>query len=106
MTRPIRLGVAPIAWSNNDMLELGGDTPLETCLRESRKAGFSGTETGVKFPMNPKVLSPILAKHRLNLARLAPITGGEHDAARAGGRHDGISDGPRASRRAPGAGSA
>jgi len=64
---PIKLGVAPIAWSNNDMLELGGDTPLETCLREERKAGFTGTETGVKFPMDPKVLGPILKKHKLAL---------------------------------------
>ncbi|MCB1501505.1 MAG: myo-inosose-2 dehydratase [Bauldia sp.] len=67
MPGPIRLGVAPIAWSNNDMLELGGDTPLETCLREERKAGFSGTETGVKFPMDPAVLGPILKKHKLAL---------------------------------------
>lgn len=64
---PIHLGVAPIAWSNNDMLELGGDTSLETCLKETRKAGFTGTETGVKFPMDPKVLGPILKKHRLQL---------------------------------------
>jgi inosose dehydratase len=64
---PVKLGVAPIAWSNNDMLELGGDTPLETCLKEERKAGFTGTETGVKFPMDPTVLGPILKKHRLAL---------------------------------------
>ncbi|MEP0321997.1 MAG: myo-inosose-2 dehydratase [Nitratireductor sp.] len=64
---PIHLGVAPIAWSNNDMLELGGETSLETCLKETRKAGFTGTETGVKFPMDPKVLGPILKKHRLKL---------------------------------------
>ena len=67
MPGPIKLGVAPIAWSNNDMLELGGETPLETCLKEERKAGFSGTETGVKFPMDPKVLGPILRKHKLAL---------------------------------------
>jgi inosose dehydratase len=67
MPGPIRLGVAPIAWSNNDMLELGGETSLETCLKEERKAGFSGTETGVKFPMDPKVLGPILRKHKLAL---------------------------------------
>jgi len=64
----IRLGVAPIAWTNNDLPQLGGETGLETCLKESREAGFSGTETGVKFPMDPKVLGPILARHRLALA--------------------------------------
>ena len=31
-----RLGIAPIAWSNDDLPELGGDTPLETCLAEAR----------------------------------------------------------------------
>jgi len=67
MPRTIHLGVAPIAWSNNDMLELGGETSLETCLKETRKAGFSGTETGVKFPMDPAVLGPILKKHKLAL---------------------------------------
>ena len=28
----IKLGIAPIAWSNDDMPELGGDTPIEQCL--------------------------------------------------------------------------
>jgi inosose dehydratase len=63
----IRLGIAPIAWTNSDLPQLGGDTSLETCLRESSEAGFSGTETGVKFPMDPKILEPILAAHRLAL---------------------------------------
>jgi inosose dehydratase len=62
---PIRFGVAPIAWTNNDLPQLGGETTLETCLRETRKAGFSGTETGVKFPMDPTILAPILQKHKL-----------------------------------------
>lgn len=64
---PIRLGIAPIAWSNSDLPELGGDTPLETCLAESRAAGYSGTETGVKFPLDPAVLGPILRRHELAL---------------------------------------
>ncbi|HZP19225.1 MAG TPA: myo-inosose-2 dehydratase [Bauldia sp.] len=64
---PVRFGVAPIAWSNSDLPQLGGETTLETCLRESRKAGFSGTETGVKFPMDARVLGPQLASHKLKL---------------------------------------
>jgi inosose dehydratase len=63
----IRLGIAPIAWTNSDLPQLGGDTPLEVCLAESRAAGYSGTETGVKFPMNPQALGPVLAKHGLSL---------------------------------------
>jgi inosose dehydratase len=63
----INLGVAPIAWSNDDLPELGGDTPLETCLKESRAAGFSGTETGGKFPMDAATLGPLLDAHGLKL---------------------------------------
>ena len=44
----VQLAVAPIAWSNSDLPQLGGDTPLETCLRESREAGFTGAESGAK----------------------------------------------------------
>ena len=46
----VKLGIAPIAWSNDDMPELGGDTPLEQCLSEASEAGFSGIESGGKFP--------------------------------------------------------
>jgi len=62
-----RLGIAPIAWSNDDLPELGGDTPLETCLSEARLAGFSGVETGGKFPKDPTTLGPILKAHDLGL---------------------------------------
>ena len=27
---PVRIGANPIGWSNDDMLELGAETPLET----------------------------------------------------------------------------
>ena len=64
----VQLAVAPIAWSNSDLPELGGDTSLDTCLRESREAGFTGTETGVKYPMDPEVLGPKLKSYGLQLA--------------------------------------
>lgn len=62
-----RLGIAPIAWSNDDLPELGGETPLETCLFDARKAGFSGVETGGKFPRTSAELGPILEEHGLDL---------------------------------------
>ena len=40
----VKLGIAPIAWSNDDMPELGGETSLEACLSEARQAGFTGVE--------------------------------------------------------------
>jgi inosose dehydratase len=63
-----KLGIAPIAWSNDDLPELGGDTSLQTCLRESREAGFSGVETGGKFPKTAAELGPELETFGLQLA--------------------------------------
>ena len=67
MSLQIELGVAPIAWSNDDLPQLGGDTPLETCLREAREAGYTGIERGGKFPGDAAVLGPILAAHDIRL---------------------------------------
>ncbi len=63
----VKLGIAPIAWSNDDMPELGGDTSLETCLSEARQAGFTGIESGGKFPKTSKELIPILNKFDMKL---------------------------------------
>ena len=63
----IKLGIAPIAWSNDDMPELGGETTLEQCLSEASKAGFTGIEFGGKFPKNSKELIPKLEKENLHL---------------------------------------
>ena len=63
----IKLGIAPIAWSNDDMPELGGETTLEQCLSEASKAGFTGIESGGKFPKNSKELIPKLKKENLQL---------------------------------------
>lgn len=58
---PIRIGANPIGWSNDDLQEIGGTTPLETCLAEAREAGFEGMELGHKFPREPQALKAALA---------------------------------------------
>lgn len=63
----VRLGTNPIAWSNDDLRELGGATPLETCLREAHEAGFEGIEMGHKFPLDAAMLHAVLASHGLDL---------------------------------------
>jgi inosose dehydratase len=63
----IRLGINPITWTNDDLPALGGDTPVETCLAETREAGFAGTEMGGKFPKSTYVLEPLLKSHGLAL---------------------------------------
>jgi inosose dehydratase len=63
----VRLGTNPIAWSNDDLRELGAATPLETCLSEAHQAGFVGIELGHKFPRTIPELRAVLARHDLTL---------------------------------------
>ncbi len=63
----VRLGINPITWTNDDVPELGGDTPLETCLGETAEAGYAGTELGGKFPRDSRALGPILDHYGLAL---------------------------------------
>jgi inosose dehydratase len=63
----IRFGASPIAWINDDMPELGGDTPVETVLEDIEELGFSGVELGGKFPRDPGLLGAMLSSHRLEL---------------------------------------
>ena len=63
----IKLGIAPIAWSNDDMPELGGDTPIEQCLEEAKTSGFEGIELGGKFPRNKGIIKFLLKKNDLKM---------------------------------------
>ena len=49
----IKLGIAPIGWTNDDLPELGGEIPFEQCISEMAAAGFEGCEVGNKFPKDP-----------------------------------------------------
>lgn len=62
-----RLGIAPIAWWNDDLEELSDDVSLEECLRQAAVAGFTGMETGRRFPMDMTELGPILARHGISV---------------------------------------
>ena len=63
----LKIGMSPISWSNDDLPQLGGSTSLETCLRETRQAGYTGTELGGKFPRDRESLGKVLAEHDLKL---------------------------------------
>lgn len=58
-----KLGIAPIAWWNDDLPELSDDVSLEECMSQAREAGFTGMETGRRFPMDAAVLGPILKQY-------------------------------------------
>jgi inosose dehydratase len=63
----VRIGINPLTWTNDDMPELGGETPLETCLAEAKEAGYEGIELGNKFPREAKALRAVLEPHGLAL---------------------------------------
>lgn len=63
----IRFGVSPIAWINDDMPEIGRDTPLEAVFSDCRDLGFEGIELGGRFPRDPAVLKPLLGTYGLDL---------------------------------------
>ena len=63
----IRWGVSPIAWANDDMPELGGDTTLDQILADVRDCGFDGVELGNKFPRDAATLKPIMARYGLEI---------------------------------------
>ena len=48
----IKLAIAPIGWTNDNLPELGGDIPFEQCISEMALAGFQGCEVGSKYPKN------------------------------------------------------
>jgi inosose dehydratase len=64
---PCPIGINPLTWTNDDMPALGRNTPLETCLKEAKEAGYDGVELGNKFPRDAAKLAPIMANFGLKI---------------------------------------
>ncbi|TNC48500.1 myo-inosose-2 dehydratase [Rubellimicrobium rubrum] len=62
-----RLGISPICWWNDDLVELSDDVSLEECLRQASQAGYTGMETGRRFPMDIDELGPILGRYGISV---------------------------------------
>lgn len=63
----IRWGVSPIAWANDDLPELGGETTLDELLGDVKEIGFQGVELGNKFPRDAATLKPIMRSYNLEI---------------------------------------
>ena len=61
----VHLGIAPIAWTNDDMPDLGAENTFEQCVSEMALAGYTGSEVGNKYPADRVAL-----KHALELRGL------------------------------------
>ncbi|PIJ51142.1 myo-inosose-2 dehydratase [Erwinia sp. OLTSP20] len=56
----VRLAIAPIGWTNDDLPELGKENTFQQIISEMALAGFSGSEVGNKYPRDPAILKPML----------------------------------------------
>lgn len=66
--KKVLLGIAPIAWTNDDMPDLGKENSFEQCISEAALAGFSGTEVGNKYPHDANILKGYLEVRNLRIA--------------------------------------
>ena len=64
----VKLGIAPIAWTNDDMPDLGAENTFEQCVSEMALAGFTGCEVGNKYPKDPAILKAALYLRGLTIA--------------------------------------
>jgi inosose dehydratase len=65
--KKVRLAIAPIAWTNDDLPELGGENTFEQCVSEMALAGYEGSEVGNKYPKDPAVLNRALSLRGLTI---------------------------------------
>lgn len=65
----VKLGISPLSWTNQSILELGDHISYETCISEAAKAGYAGVELGRKFPQEPDRVIATLAE-----VGLVPVT--------------------------------
>ena len=68
MFNNVKLGIAPIGWTNDDMPQLGGELTFEQMISEAALAGFQGTEVGGKFPTDPDQLNRALDLRGIKIA--------------------------------------
>lgn len=68
MFNNVQLAIAPIAWTNDDLPELGRENTFEQSISEMALAGFAGSEIGNKYPKDPEVLKKALDLRHLSIA--------------------------------------
>lgn len=56
----VKVGIAPIGWTNDDLPDLGSENTFQQCVSEMALAGFTGTEVGNKYPRDIAVLKKAL----------------------------------------------
>lgn len=63
----VKLGIAPIAWTNDDLPDLGKENTFEQCISEMALAGFTGSEIGNKYPSDEAELKKALELRNMEI---------------------------------------
>ena len=63
----VKLGIAPIGWTNDDMPDLGAENTFQQCVSEMALAGFTGCEVGNKYPKDIAVLKKALELRHMQI---------------------------------------
>ena len=66
--KKVKLAIAPIAWTNDDMPDLGAENTFAQCVSEMALSGFKGCEVGNKYPKDTAVLKKALDMRGLQIA--------------------------------------
>lgn len=62
----VRIGIAPIAWTEDDMPEMGAENSFLQTISEIALTGYTGTEIGCQYPRDPDVLNREFARRGLS----------------------------------------
>ena len=77
----LKIGISPLTWTNQSILELGDHISYEECITQAAMAGFNGVELGRKFPedassvlstLSEKGLVPVTAWYSGRLGERSP----------------------------------
>lgn len=63
----VKLGIAPIGWTNDDMPDLGKENSFQQCVSEMALAGFTGSEIGGKYPTDKAILKKALQLRNMEI---------------------------------------
>ena len=64
----IKIGIAPIAWLNDDMPKLTSHISVNQCLKEINKCGYKGVENCGSFPKKTHEIKNLLKKFNLKFS--------------------------------------
>lgn len=53
----VHIGIAPIAWTEDDVPEMGAENSFLQTISEIALSGYTGTEIGCQYPRDPAILN-------------------------------------------------